>query len=614
MSKHLFFLLFSFFSISFWGCNNSTKQEHSMGEMDHSFSNFDKVVCLHLNWTARVDFDSKKIIAKAEWKFKNLSNSNELLLDINDIKVFSVLINNSEVAYHIIDKKSNQGNVLQIPIAEKDSIVIINYETGKNATALQWLEPSQTAGKKMPYLFTQCESINARSLVPCQDAPAVRITYTADITVPKGMMAVMSAKNPTLKNANGFYHFDMELAIPSYLIALAVGDIEYKAIDEKCGVYTEPIMLEKCAKEFVDIPRMIVAAEKLAGPYAWGKYDVLVAPPSFPIGGMENPRLTFATPTIIAGDKSLVALIAHELAHSWSGNLVTNSNWNDLWLNEGFTTYFERRIMEEISGKDFSDMNWEIGFQDLQSDLNSFGATHDFTKLKVDLKNHEPEDAFSNIPYEKGALFLKTLEHAVGRTVFDKWLVSYFNAHRFMPMNTKMCEDFMTKNLTIDKSKIDIRQWIHEPGLPKNYTYNFPLLFKKVDSVREQFIKTGAIDKNVKNSWSTNEWLHFLRKLPRPLDLNKIKTLESNFNFTKSGNYEIACEWFLTCIASEYKNADAQIFTFLSTVGRKKFLEPLYTEILKSKDGKMKATFIFDKVKQNYHPLTAKKIESVINK
>ena len=402
----------------------------------HSFSNFDVVRAKHLLWNVNVDFEHKQIEGMATWYFDNPKKEKFIHFDTYDLTIKKIKVNNKEVQYFLTPELPDFGSGLSIPIQENDSMVTIEYHTGPKASALQWLSPAQTAGKKMPFLFTQCESIHARSLLPCQDVPANRITYEAIVGVPKGMMAIMSAKNPTEKTADGIYNFTMEIPVPTYLIALAAGDLAYKAIDARTGVYSEPVMLEKSATELSDVPAMMQAAEALGGPYRWGKYDVLIAPPSFPIGGMENPRLTFATPTIIAGDKSLVSLIAHEMAHSWSGNLVTNARWNDLWLNEGFTTYFERRIMEKISGADYNEMMWELGFQDLQSDLKAMGDTHPDTRLQVDLTGRHPGDAFSNIPYEKGAVFLRMLEINCGRERFDKFMNAYFTKHAFIPTTT----------------------------------------------------------------------------------------------------------------------------------------------------------------------------------
>ena len=582
----------------------------------HSFSNFDVVRAKHLLWNVNVDFEHKQIEGMATWYFDNPKKEKFIHFDTYDLTIKKIKVNNKEVQYFLTPELPDFGSGLSIPIQENDSMVTIEYHTGPKASALQWLSPAQTAGKKMPFLFTQCESIHARSLLPCQDVPANRITYEAIVGVPKGMMAIMSAKNPTEKTADGIYNFTMEIPVPTYLIALAAGDLAYKAIDARTGVYSEPGMLDKSATELSDVPAMMQAAEALGGPYRWGKYDVLIAPPSFPIGGMENPRLTFATPTIIAGDKSLVSLIAHEMAHSWSGNLVTNARWNDLWLNEGFTTYFERRIMEKISGADYNEMMWELGFQDLQSDLKAMGDTHPDTRLQVDLTGRHPGDAFSNIPYEKGAVFLRMLEINCGRERFDKFMNAYFTKHAFIPTTTADCLHDMDSLLfdgdTVKRNALLVRDWIFKPGLPANCPIPQPRRFVAVDSTRKLFEGTLAAKQMNTAGWTTHEWLQFLRKLPTPVPYEKMRELDLNFHFSTAGNCEIADEWYRVSLASGYEEAYGPMKEFLKTVGRKKFLEPLYGEMIKTPKGRAMATAIFKEAKDNYHPQTAQKIGALL--
>ena len=600
----------------------SCKPNHSDNVIEfnqamQTFSNYEKVTCKHLDWKAKINFELKEIKGTATWTFENKSNEKFIHFDTYDMSIIKAKVNGKETQYFVTDFNKEFGSGLSIPISEKDSMVSIEYTTGADATALQWLAPSQTAGGKLPYLFTQCESIHARSLLPCQDVPANRITYNAEIETPRGMMAVMSAKNPTEKNPEGKYTFEMEIPIPTYLIALAVGDIDYKAIDDRSGVYTEPSMLEKSANELSDIPSMMRVAEKLGGPYKWGKYDVLIAPPSFPIGGMENPRLTFATPTIIAGDKSLVSLIAHEMAHSWSGNLVTNATWNDLWLNEGYTTYFERRIMEEIAGKDYNEMMWELGYQDMQSDLNDMGLNGEDTKLKIDLKNRHPEDAFSNIAYEKGAIFLRMLEENMGRKAFDIYLNKYFQTNAFVPMTTEKALTFMRQHLfngdSSIETKLQLHQWIYEPGLPNNCPKINPIRFIEVDKQRSAFEQSGKVENLKTSNWSTHEWLQFLRKLPHPFAISRMELLDAQFQLTNTSNSEIADEWFKLSISSNYEKAFAKMEQFLSKVGRKKFLQPLYFELMSQEKYKPLAKELFEKYKNNYHPQTAEKISGIVS-
>jgi leukotriene-A4 hydrolase len=628
MKKIIFAIAIGIF---FANCNNnnsgssiSTKEIVNEFEIkNHSYSNYQDVTPSHLEWNAVINFDKKELQGIATWHFKNTNNASKIILDINALRIGAVEVNGKKVEFKISEPFKYLGSALSFNINKDDSICSITYIADTNSTAIQWLTPAQTAGKKLPYLFTQCEAISARSLVPCWDAPAVRITYNAHLQVPVGMMAVMSAKNPTQNSVDGKYDFVMDTPIPTYLIALAVGDIAYQPINAMCGVYAEPSVLPGAAKELSDIPQMIAAAEKLAGPYRWGKYDVLVQPPSFPIGGMENPKLTFATPTILAGDKSLVSLIAHELAHSWSGNTVTNANWNDLWLNEGFTTYFERRIMENLKGKEYVDMLWELSYQDMQADIKDLGATSLDTRLKVNVNGRDPEDGFSNIPYEKGAHFLWLIEKTVGRENFDKVMVKYFNNNAFKPMTTEMALQFLDENLFKDhadwKKTIDIDAWVFGPGIPANCPRPGDAKFKYVDSVRNDFLKTNSITKtDAIANWSTHEWLQFLRKLPRNISIENMQKLDGTFNLTETKNSEIAFEWYMLSLNTNYTKAYNNIGKFLTRVGRKKFVKPIYTEMLKGEhktDEQSKlAKSIFENAKQNYHPATMKAVQELFVK
>lgn len=331
---------------------------------------------------------------------------------------------------------------------------------------MQWIEASQTVGKRHPAMFSQSQAILARSWVPLQDCPLVRFTYEAKIRTKSGMMVLMSAENPTELSSDGSYSFQMKQPIPSYLMAIAAGDYQFQSISDRAGIYAEPESLAEAAKEFSDLENMIQAAENLFGPYTWEQYDLLVLPPSFPFGGMENPRLTFLTPSIIVGDQSLTSLVAHELAHSWSGNLVTNATWNDFWLNEGFTVYFERRIMEALYGKDFSDMLSVIGYGDLKEDLQDIGPENADTWLKLDLADRNPDDGLTNVAYEKGYFFLLHVEAVVGRAAFDRFLKNYFKTFAFKSVNTDQFLDF----LLCDLCKGDRKQF-EKSNLSHGYTH-----------------------------------------------------------------------------------------------------------------------------------------------
>ncbi len=510
------------------------------------------------------------------------------------------------------------GSALHIPIDSTSTWVTIFYRTGKNARALQWLNPQQTHDKKHPFLYTQSESIYARSWIPCPDGPGIRFTYTARVVVPKGLLALMSAENPQAKNDSGIYRFNMDMPIPAYLMALAVGDISFKSIDERTGVYAEPGLIDKARWEFEQVGTMVNTAEQLYGPYRWGRYDVLVLPPGFPIGGMENPRLTFCTPTIIAGDRSLVNLIAHELAHSWSGNLVTNATWNDFWMNEGFTNYFERRIMEQMMGKSYSDMLWELGYQDLVDNVKELGDSSRDTWLKLDLKGRDPDDGLTDIPYEKGSHFLKLIENTMSRDVFDQFLTKYFEKNAFRTITTEAflayADTTLFKGAEGMKEGIDIKAWVYGPGIPANCPRADQERFQKVDSERNKFLNGLPASQMATAEWTTHEWLQFLRKLPQKLSQAQMKQLDDAFNFTNTGNCEVADLWFIIAVRNDYEPAYNAMDKFLSSVGRRKFIEPLYTEMMKKPGGADMAKQIYAKYRDNYHPLAQESIDKIVYK
>jgi leukotriene-A4 hydrolase len=582
----------------------------------HTLSNADSIDMKHLSLDLEIDLKTKKLGGWAIWDIDNNKSISILRLDNNNLKIDSVLVDGKYSSFSFGEKQEHLGAALLIPIEKTTKKVAIKYAASQNATALQWLEASQTTGKKYPFLYTQSESIYARSWVPCPDGPGIRFTYSARVKVPKGMMAVMSANgNPQQANDSGIYHFEMDKAIPAYLLALAVGDIRFKQVDERTGVYAEPEMIEKVHYEFADMGKMVVSAEKLYGPYRWGRYDVIVLPPGFPIGGMENPKLTFCTPTVIAGDRSLVNLIAHELAHNWSGNLVTNATWDDIWMNEGFTVYFERRISEAMNDKTYVDMLWELGYQDLEAAVEDFGKDSRKTWLKQDLKGKDADEGLSDIPYEKGALFLCLIEQNVGREKWDAFLKQYFSEHAFQTITTEKFLTYLDKNLLKGDSalykKLDINAWVYGPGIPSNAPRAAMQRFEQVNMQRSNFLKdNNALGLNTKG-WTTHEWLHFLRKMPKPLSITQMNSLDAAFQFTHAQNAEIADLWFIMSLAANYEVAYPAMDKFLSVTGRQKFILPLYTEM--SKTGKTKmAKDIYQKYRANYHPLAQGKLDKIV--
>jgi aminopeptidase N len=586
----------------------------------HSFSRPKEATVKHLNWKANVDFEKKIITATATYEIENIKGVDTIYLDSRNLKISEVRRNDHDgvLGYKAHDRDEFLGTELAIPITKETKSISIDYSTTKGADALQFLDPVQTAGKKHPFLFTQSQAILARTWLPCQDSPGVRFTYEAEVTVPKGMLALMSADNPTKVDEDGVYNFTMDQPVPSYLMALAVGDIAYQSIGEITGVYAEPSVIEAAAYEFAEMQHMVDTAEALYGDYRWGKYDVIVLPPSFPFGGMENPRLTFATPTIIAGDRSLTALIAHELAHSWSGNLVTNANWEDIWLNEGFTVYFENRIMEEIYGKDFANMLAILSYQDLKDEiewLKSEGREAD-TRLKVDLEGRDPDDGLTGVPYDKGYYLLRLIEETIGREKWDAFLKEYFNKYAFEVMTTKGFLTYLNRELLDQnpewRKAIRVDEWVYETGLPDNCPKVTSTKFAAVEKQLEAW-KGGQIARELETKeWMTPEWMHFVRLLPDTMNEAQMKQLEEAFGFTTIGNSEIQAAWFEKVIPNNYKTANQPTEDFLIEVGRRKFLVPIYKSILKSEAGKERALMIYKKARPNYHAVSRETLDDLL--
>lgn len=583
---------------------------------NHSYSNYDSVTLKHLHLQLEVNFEKKTLQGKAILDISNHSGTPFLILDTKDLEIEKVLLEDKEnTAYSFTDEQEHIGKGLVIEIKKETKQVYIYYETSPKAEALMWLEPEQTAGKKQPFMFTQSQAILARTWIPCMDAPAVKFTYSADIACQNQYLPLMSAQNNPTKNNEGKYHFEMKQPIPSYLLALAVGNLSFKNLGENCGVYAEPEILEKSAFEFSSLPQMIKGAEELYGKYAWGRYDVLVLPPSFPFGGMENPKLTFATPTIIAGDKSLVSLIAHELAHSWSGNLVTNRTWDDFWLNEGFTVYFEERIMEKLYGKDYADMLAELSLGELQLTLKDLmiNAPGD-TKLKLNLKGRNPDDGVSDIAYIKGCMFLKLIENSVGRTEWDKFLLEYFNEFKWKTITTEEFIEYLNSKLLKKhpQLKLNINEWVYEIGLPKNCPKINSKELIKISNLASQINLTKDINKIDTTGFTTHHWLHFLRQLNPDSVKLKMGDIQKKFSLNESTNAEIQCDWYLLSIKTNYETAFPFIDTYLNSVGRRKFLKPIYEEFSKTEKGLNFAKQIYQKAEPSYHAVSRNTIREIL--
>lgn len=607
---------------SVFSCSQHTENQLSMNYIKdpHSFANPQDASVTHQHFDLKIDFAQQKIEGTTRLKVHNHTRKNVLILDTKNLDITGVYLNDihQPTAYSYLPGDSVLGKGLKISISsDLDQEVLVQYKTTAGAHALQWLTESQTMGKKHPFLFTQGQAILSRTWFPCQDGPGMRFTYSADVKVDTNLSVVMSAEKSD-ELGPGNFHFEMSQPIPAYLVALSVGNLEFKEIDKRTGVYAEPEMLDRSVNEFSEMGKMVEAAEGLYGSYRWGRYDVLVLPPSFPFGGMENPCVTFATPTILAGDRSLTSLIAHELAHSWSGNLVTNATWNDFWLNEGFTVYFERRIMERLEGKEYADMLARIGYDDLQETLHDMGTDSPASCLKLKLEGHDPDDGMNDIAYEKGYLLLCVVEKAVGREKWDAFLRQYFNRHAFQSMDTERFLTFLDEELLktngLSVEGLKLKTWIYAPGLPAEVQPPVSKRFSRVEKIVADFIGQGKLDEKEMKQWSSHEWVHFLRNAGTEMTVQKMAQIDNQFHFSASGNSEVLFQWLLMGIRHRYSSAELALENFLLVTGRRKFVLPLYTALLEQPSGKDLARKIYAKARGNYHSVTYQSVDALFAK
>ncbi len=599
-------------------CHAGNEPPSSPAGGGFSYSRPDEVRLTHLDLTLTVDFKKRQLTGHAEFEVNNLKRVKRLVLDTRDLAIRGVSLGRGDAPteFDLGREDSILGRPLTIAITPETRYVSIDYATSPSAPALQWLTPSQTAGKKKPFLYTFSEPILARSWIPCQDHPGARLTYRATVKVPQGMLAVMSAINPQSKNSRGTYQFDMPQPIAPYLIALAVGDIDFRSTGRRTGIYAEPPLLAKAARELAATERTIAVAESLYGPYRWGRYDVLFLPPAFPMGGMENPRLTFATPTILAGDRSLVDLITHELAHSWSGNLVTNASWNDIWLNEGVTTYLERRIDEAVWGKEFADMITVRERQELDALVRRIGPTSPETQLYLEQDPHQLLSDDREIVYEKGYLFLSAIEEAAGRRRWDSFLKTYFDKFAFQSITTQQFvswyKEMLASRDSVLNARIDLQTWLYGQGLPPGIPTPHSARFDKVAMQVRQWQDGESPRPLATKSWSTHEWVYFLSLLPDTMSPAGMSRLDIAFNFSGSSNAEILSAWLALAIKHRYEGASGALERFLTTTGRMKYLIPLYRALADTPEGAERAREIFARAKPLYHSIAVKSIEEIL--
>jgi leukotriene-A4 hydrolase len=595
----------------------------------HSFADPAAFVVRHLDLDLQASFEDRRLSGVADLKVaRQAPDARKLTLDTRDLVIRQVwwvrgAADLVGLRFTVGARDALLGAPLNIDLpAELDAaefVVRISYQTRPEATGLQWVAAAQTADKTSPFLFTQSQAIHARSWIPLQDSPQVRMTYDATIRVPPGMRAVMSAEsytNPAELLASGVYKFRMPQAIPSYLIALAIAKLEFRATGPRTGVYAESSVVEAAAKEFAETEQMIQVSEKLFGPYRWGRYDLLILPPSFPFGGMENPRLSFITPTVIAGDRSLTALIAHELAHSWSGNLVTNATWRDLWLNEGFTVYLQGRIMRAVYGDRREMMEEVLDLAALREDLDELPPPDEI--LAIDLRGRDADDAFTQVPYIKGALFVSWLGARFGTDAVDTFLREYFDHFQFQSIATEQFRAYLEAHLLPKKpgavTGAELDEWMTAPGLPKYAVLPVSDAFETVDATRKRWLAGMSAADLPGKDWTTHEWVHFLDGFPGKVAADRLAELDSAWSLTQTGNSEIAFSWLRVAIANDYAPAWPRLESYLTNIGRRKLIKPLYEDLMKTAAGAERARAIYARARPNYHAIATATLDPIVFK
>jgi len=581
----------------------------------HSYYDAAQPKARRLRLKLGVDFAAKRIDGEVVLEFGS-AITGPLDLDTKGLEIHSVQVpGHGPIPWELGEADAILGSRLRLDMPQGAQEVTITYRTGADAMALQWLEPEQTEGKVSPYLFSQCQQIHARTMVPCQDTPNVRVAYQAEVNVPEGLTAVMSA-GPTgdeaLGNGRHVYRFTMPQPIPSYLLALAVGRLESRDLSPRARVWAEPETVAAATWEFAGVEDMILKAEGLFGAYPWDRYDMLVLPPSFPYGGMENPRMTFLTPTLLAGDRSLVDVVAHELAHSWTGNLVTNASMEHFWLNEGFTVWAERRILRILHGDDATALGWAMGQKALEDSLERFKSQPKLTLLRMHLEGIDPDDAFSSIPYEKGARLVAALEREVGEDRFLRFIREYMDAFRFTSITTEQFCAFVAAKLPGALEAVNAKAYLDKPGLPDTAPEFRSVQLDTITVLADSWVDGGRPSAHQIASWKPAELQVFLQKLPRNLSQADCAWLDERFQLMGRGNYEILVEWLTLAAAADYEPAFPRLREVLLRVGRMKYLRPLYGALGRHARTRALARELFAAASPGYHGLSRRVVQSVL--
>ena len=590
------------FILSVTACGREAEETSGAADYDpgrdyFTFANTSQFESRHLELDLDVDFERQTLSGHVIHEMACIDpGASQVVLDSRGLVIDRVRAAPAggtarELRFRLSESDPVRGEALWIDLPDgfdcaREFQLKIEYRTGPDASAIMWLPPELTAGGDHPFMFTQSQSIHARSWVPLQDTPSVRITYEATIRTPAQLLAVMSADNDPEAPRTGQYHFLMPQPIPSYLLALAVGNIYFEPFGEDTGVYAEPEVLPAAAWEFADTQAMLDAAEAIYGPYQWGRYDLLILPPSFPYGGMENPRLSFITPSLLAGDRSLVSVIAHELAHSWSGNLVSNRTWRDIWLNEGTTSYLEARLMEVLYGRERANEERVLVYQSLLEDLERL--PREMQPLAPVFTTGDPDVGQDGMEYAKGQMLLEHLEAVFGRQIFDAFMAGYFDHFAFQAISTEQFLEYADRELlravpgryTRDR----LEEWLYQPGLPDERTVPRSANLEAASAAAP--------------AWVSGE---------------RLVELDGAWAFSSSTNAEVARAWFIEVARRRFEPAYDRMRQYLGMHGRTRLVKPVYEALTQNGEDRALALEIFNGASSTYHPLTRAAIEPLFD-
>jgi leukotriene-A4 hydrolase len=599
-------------------CSSPESPDPGLAKDPYSYANVEAFASDHLDLDLLVDFDKRVLAGSATLQLRRIDpQAAEIVLDTRDLTIHDVEFATSggdpvAADFSLGNTDADLGTPLVIEVpdsmaGDQQVTVRIDYQTSPDSSALGWLPPELTAGGEHPMLYSQSQAIHARSWIPLQDTPAVRITYSARVRTPPELIALMSADNDPHTARDGDYAFEMPQPIPPYLLAIAAGNLQFAPIGDDTGVYAEPELLEASAFEFADTQAMFETAEAMFGPYRWGRYDLLILPPSFPYGGMENPKLSFLTPSLLAGDRSLVSVVAHELAHSWSGNLVTNRTWRDIWLNEGWTSYLEYRLMQEIYDEDRADEENVINYEELLLDFENVDPK--YQPLAPTIARVDPEADRGAIVYHKGNLFLQYLEKAYGREIFDQFIANYFDEFAFEAITSEDFLDYLDKRLISVHHGIltreQVERWLYEPGLPDDAVIPASKNLQTAAALATQW-SSGEVDATELpvSGWSAHAMIHFINSLDADLSTEKLVELDKALGLSETQNAEIARTWFIQVATRRHEPAYEELAKYVHRYGRVRLVRPVYKALVKNGRDQEFARQLFESARKDYHPIT----------